>query len=167
MKTEKTEEISAVENMTKQEMAKIIKTAKRKAESSEKENTVSICDVMKNNTSEIIQKIESKFPTYAQLYTDLYTKYLHSMDDLYGECYLSEKEFFDKLGMNKTAIQAFDAYWKSINNMIMSQIDMSANFAKMYVQFRIGTIDSYDKVAHLMMDSYAKAWNQFNSYNKR
>ncbi|MFZ1077553.1 MAG: hypothetical protein WAN47_09035 [Nitrosotalea sp.] len=53
MATEKTDEISTVENMTKQEMAKIIKTVKREDESSEKD-TVSICDVMKNNTTEII-----------------------------------------------------------------------------------------------------------------
>jgi hypothetical protein len=146
MTTEKTEEISAVDNMTKQEMVKIIKNVKReKDESSEKENSISICDVMKNNTSEIIQKIESKFPIYAQLYTDLYTKYLHSIDDIYSECYLSEKEFFDKLGMDNRALQAFDAYWKSINNMIMSQIDMSANFARMYVQFRVATIDYISK----------------------
>jgi len=167
MKTQRTKEISPLEKMTKQKMAKIIKTAKREAKSSEKENAVSIYDVMKNSTSEIIQKIESKFPTYAQLYTDLYTKYLHSMAYLYGTYYLSEMEFFDKVGMNKTAIQAFDAYWKSINNMIMSQIDMGANFAKIYIQFRLATIDSYDTVAHHMIDSYAKAWNQFNSYNKK
>ena len=167
MTTERTEEISAVESMTKQEMAKIIKTAKRETKSSENKNPASICNVMKNNTSEVIQKIESKFPTYAQLYTDLYTKYLHSIDDLYSECYLSQNEFFDKLGMNETTIQAFDDYWKSINNMIMSQIDMSANFAKMYVQFRVSTINSCDKVVHLMMDSYARSWNQFNSYNKK
>ena len=167
MTTEKTEKISGVENMTKQEMAKIIKAAKREAESSEKMDIVSICDVMKNNTSEIIQKIESKFPTYVQLYTDLYTKYLHTFDDLYSACYVSEKEFFDKLGMDKKTIQAFDAYWKSITHMTMSQIDMAANFAKMYVQFRLAAIDSYDKIAHVMMDSYARAWNQFNSYNKK
>jgi hypothetical protein len=165
MRTEKSEEISAVENMTKQEMAKIIETAKREAESSEK-NTNSICDVMKNNTSEIIQKIESKFPTYTELYTELYTKYLHTIDDLYSTCYLSEKEFFDKLGMDKTTIQAFEAYWKSITKMFLPQIDMSANFAKMYVQFRLATIDSYDEVAHIMIDSYVRSWNQFNSYNK-
>ncbi|MGB6463301.1 MAG: hypothetical protein WBF38_03640, partial [Nitrosotalea sp.] len=148
------------------EMAKIIKTAKKESESSEKD-TSSICDVMKNNTTEIIEKIESKFPIYAQLYTDLYTKYLHTINDLYSTCYLSEKEFFDKLGMNKPAIQAFDAYWKSITTMALSQIDMGTNFAKMYVQFRLDTIDSYDKVAHLMMDNYARVWNQLNSYNKK
>ena len=166
MATEKTDEISTVENMTKQDMAKIIKTVKRESESSEKD-TISICDVMKNNTTEIIQKIESKFPTYAQLYTDLYTRYLHTINDLYSTCYLSEKEFFDKLGMNKPAIQAFDAYWKSITNMVLSQFDIGENFAKMYVQLRLATIDSYDKAAHLMMDNYARAWNQLNSYNKK
>jgi hypothetical protein len=167
MRNKKAEEISAVENMTKQEMAKIIKTAKREADSARKENAISICDVMKNNTSEVIQKIESKFPIYAQLYTDLYTKYLHTIDDLYSTCYVSEKEFFDKLGMDKKALQAFDTYWKSIANMTKYQIDMAANFAKMYVQFRLATIDSYDKVMHTVMDSYAKAWSQFNSYNKK
>lgn len=167
MTTEKTEEISAIENMTKQEMAEMIKNAKRESIVSEKENPVSICDVMKNNTSEIIQKIESKFPSYTQLYSDLYTKYLHSIDNLYSECYLSQKEFFDKLGMDKKTLQAFDDYWKFINKIIMSQIDTSENFAKMYVQFRLATIDSYDKITHTMMDSYAKTWNQFNSYNKK
>ncbi|MDE1726440.1 MAG: hypothetical protein KGH89_04165 [Thaumarchaeota archaeon] len=166
MTTEKTE-VSAVENMTKQEMTKIIKTAKREAESSKKEGTVSIYDVMKNNTSEIIQKMELKLPTYTQLYTDLYTKYLHTIDDLYGTCYLSEKKFFDKLGMDKTVVRAFDAYCKSVTSVMLSQIDMSADFAKMYVQFRLATIDSYDKVVHLVMDSYARAWDQFNSYNKK
>jgi hypothetical protein len=166
MTTEKTEKFSTVENMTKQEMAKIIKTAKREAESTEKD-TISICDVMKNNTTEIIQKIKSKLPTYVELYTDLYTKYLHTIDDLYSTCYLSEKEFFDKLEMNKAAVQAFDAYWKSITSMTLSQINMGADFAKMYVQFRLATIDSYDRVAHLMMDNYARAWSQFNSYNKK
>lgn len=166
MTTEKTDEISAVENMTRQEMAKIIKTVKKESESSEKE-TVSICDVMKNNTTEIIEKIETKFPIYAQLYTDLYTKYLHTISDLYSTCYISEREFFDKLGMNKPAIQAFDAYWKSVTNIILSQIDMGTNFAKMYVQFRLDAIDSYDKVAHMMMDNCARAWSQLNSYNKK
>lgn len=166
MKTEKTE-VSAVENMTKQEMTRIIKTAKRESESSEKEKSASIYDSMKNNTSEIIQKMESKLPTYAHLYTDLYTKYLHTIDDLYGTCFLSEKKFSDKLGMDKTVIRAFDTYCKSVTSAILSQIDMSADFAKMYVQFRLVTIDSYDKVIHLMMDNYARAWDQFNSYNKK
>jgi hypothetical protein len=166
MTKEMTEEITSVENMTKEKMAETIKTAKRKAESSEKKDAISVCDIMKNNTSKIIRKMESQIPTYTQLYSDLYTKYLHTIDDFYSTCYLSEKEFFDKLGMDKTTLGAFDAYWKFVTDMTLSQIELTTNFAKMYVQFRLSTLDSYDKLIHLMMDSYAKAWTQFNSNKK-
>ena len=166
MTKETTEKITSVENMTKEKMAETIKTAKRKVESSEKKDAVSVCDIMKNNTSKIIRKMESQIPTYTQLYSDLYTKYLHTIDDLYSTCYVSEKEFFDKLGMDKTTLGAFDAYWKFITDMALSQIELTSNFAKMYVQFRLSALDSYDKLIHLMMDSYAKAWTQFNSNKK-
>ena len=164
--TKETTEKITVDNMTKEKMAEIIKTAKREGKSSEKKNTVSICDVMQNNTSEIIQKVESQIPTYLQLYSDLYTKYLHIIDDIYSTCYVSEKEFFDKLGMDKTKLGAFDVYWKSITDLTLNQIELATNFTKMYVQFRLSTIDSYDKVVHLMMDNYTRAWNQYNSNKK-
>ena len=166
MTKEMTEKITPVENMTKEKMAETIKTAKRKAESTEKKDAVSVCDIMKNNTSKIIRKMESQIPTYTQLYSELYTKYLHTIDDLYSTCYVSEKEFFDKLGMDKTTLEAFDAYWKFITDMTLSQIELATNFAKTYVQFRLSALDSYDKLIHLMIDSYAKAWTQFNSNKK-
>ena len=166
MTKETTEKITSVENMPKEKMAETIKTAKREAESSEKKDIVSVCDIMKNNTSKIIRKMESQIPTYTELYSDLYTKYLHTIDDLYSTCYVSEKEFFDKLGIDKTTLGAFDAYWKFVTDMTLSQIELTTNFAKMYVQFRLSTLDSYDKLIHLMMDSYAKAWTQFNSNKK-
>lgn len=160
MATENTE-ISSVEKMTKQEMAKIIKTAKKESERQGKQSATSICDIMKDNASEIIQKMESKFPAYAELYTALYSKYLHTIDDLYGACYLSEKEFFGNTESDKTTSQALGAYWKFITNMATTQIDMATSFLQMYVQMRIATIESYDKMAHLMIDNYMRAWNQF------
>lgn len=166
MSKEITEKITSVENMTREKMAQTIKTAKKEAESSEK-NDNSICDVMKNNTSEIIQKLESQIPTHVQFYFDLYTKYLHMMDDFYSTCYMSEKEFFDKLGMDQEALGFFDTYWKSITDLSLNQIEMATNFAKMYVQLRLSALDSYDKLVHLMIDSSSKAWNQFNFNNKK
>jgi hypothetical protein len=166
MTKETTERITPVEDMTKEKMAQTIKTAKREEESSKKGDTISVCDVMKNNTSEIIQKLESQIPTLAQLSSDLYTKYLHMMDDFYSTCYVSEKEFFDKLGLDQKALGVADTYWKSITEMTKNQIELATKFAKMYVQFRLSTLDSYDKAVHLMMDSYAKAWTQFNSDKK-
>jgi CRISPR/Cas system-associated exonuclease Cas4 (RecB family) len=161
MTEETMEKIITVENMTKEKMAKAIKTAKREAESSEKKKTVST-GVTKNNTSEIIQKIKSQIPTYVQLYSDLYTKYLEVIDDIYAAWYVSGMAFFDKLVMDKSILGAFEIYRKSFTEMTLKQIEMATNFAKMYVQFRLATLDSYDKVTPLMIDSYTRAWNQSN-----
>ena len=166
MTKETTEKITSVENMTKEKMAQTIKAAKREAKSSEKKD-ISICDVMKNDTSEIIQKLESQIPTYAQLYSDLYTKYLHMMDDFYSTCYVSEEEFFDKLGIDQKALGLFDTYWKSITDLTLNQIELATNFARMYVQLRLSALDSYDKTVHLMMDSYTKAWTRFSPNNEK
>ena len=155
--------ISSVEKMTKQDMAKIIKTAKKESERQGKKNATSIYDTMKNNTSEIVQKIEFKLPVCAELYTALYTKYLHTIDDLCGACYLSEKEFFSNVQSDKEMSQAFGAFSRFITGMTTSQIDIAANFLQMYVQMRIATIESYNMMAQLMIDNYMSAWNQFRS----
>ena len=55
---------------------------------SKPEEKISICDIMKSGTSQVIQKLESQIPLKLQQYSDLYTAYLHTIDDLYGTCYL-------------------------------------------------------------------------------
>ena len=62
---------------------------------------ISICDVMKDNTSKVIQKIETGIPPVFQNYSDLYSAYLHMFNDLFGTCYMVEKKFFDKLNIDQ------------------------------------------------------------------
>ncbi len=124
---------------------------------------ISICDVMKDNTSKRIKKLESQIPSYFQEYSDLYTEYLHMFDDLFSTCYIAEKDFFDKLGFDQETLKTFDNYSKTLTNFYSSQIDMSTNFLRAYVKMRISAIKSSDKYLHLMMDSYAKMLSQFNS----
>ena len=71
---------------------------------------VSVCDIMKGNTSEIIKKMESQIPTYFQMHSDVYTEFLHTMDDLFGTCFIAEKEFFDKLNFDQYTLKFFDSY---------------------------------------------------------
>ena len=127
----------------------------------------SVCDLMKDNTSSVIRKMESQIPSYVQGYSDLYAEYLHTIDDLFGTCYLSEKEFFDKLNIDQKTLKAFDnlsGFWEKIAT---SQIQTSTNFMRAYVQMRISAIKSYDKYVHTMMDSYAKMLSQYNFVFKR
>ena len=127
------------------------------------EETISICDVWKNNTSKVLEKLESQSPTHFQLYSNLYTEYLHYLEDLFGTCYISEKQFFDKLGVDQKTIKGLDNFWSGVAKNYTSQIDMYTQFLKVYVQMRISVIKSYDRYMHVFMDSYAKMLSQYNS----
>jgi hypothetical protein len=118
---------------------------------------------MKNNTSSIIKKMEFQVPAYLQQYTDLYTAYLHSFDQIFGTCYIAEKEFFDKLEIDQNTLKSFDNCSKTFRDVISSQIDTSTQFLNTYVKMRISTIDSFDRYAQVMMRIYANLLSQFNS----
>ena len=151
---------------TDENVTKIIHTNKSVAKPTEQDK-ISVCDVMKSKTSSVIRKMESQIPSYVQGYSDLYAEYLHTIDDLFGTCYLSEKEFFDKLNIDQKTLKAFDnlsGFWEKIAT---SQIETSTNFLRAYVQMRISAIKSYDKYVHTMMDSYAKMLSQYNFVFKR
>ncbi len=127
------------------------------------QNKISVCDIMKNNTSKVIKKMEFQVPTYIQNYSDLYTAYLHAFDDIFGTCYIAEKQFFDKLGIDQKTLKTLENYSNSITDVCSSQIDASTKFLGTYVQLRTSAIESYDKYMHLVMDYYANALSQFNS----
>jgi len=133
---------------------------------SNNQDKISACDIMKDNTSKVIKKMESQIPSYVQDYSDLYAEYLHTFDDLFGTCYISEKQFFDNLGFDQVTLKTFDNYSKTLANFYSSQIEMSTNYLKDYVKMRISAIKSYDRYLHVMMDSYAKSLSQFNSVTK-
>jgi len=134
---------------------------------SNNQDKISACDVMKDNTSKVIKKMESQIPSYVQEYSDLYAEYLHTVDDLFGTCYISEKQFFDKLGFDQETLKTFDNYSKTLANFYSSQIEMSTSYLKDYVKMRISAIKSYDRYLHVMMDLYAKSLSQFNSVTKK
>jgi len=117
---------------------------------------------MKKNTSSIIKKMEFQVPSYLQQYTDLYTAYLHSFDQIFGTCYIAEKEFFDKLEIDQNTLKSFDSFSKTFSDVIASQIDTSTESLNAYVKMRISAIDSFDRYAQVMMRIYANILSQFN-----
>lgn len=167
MAKESFEKSEVTKNLSKEKIAKAIKSARKESELKTDKNSISVCDIMKSDTSKVIKKMESQIPIYMQLFSDLYMKYLHSLDDLYGTCYMSEKEFFDKLPLDKGALQVWDGYLKTWTQFVLSQIDMSTNFIRSYVEVRKSAIESYDRYMHLWMESYAQYLSQFNSFMNR
>ena len=128
---------------------------------------VSLCDVMKNDTSEVIQKLESHIPSFAQNYSDLYSAYLHMFNDVFGTCYIVENEFFDKLNIPQGILKEIKKNSETIKQNYLDHIDMSVKFFDEYVKMRVLAIDFFDNYFHSMIDSYAKMISQFNESIKQ
>ena len=126
------------------------------------ENKISVCDILKEDTSEVIRKLESQTPSLFQNYSNLYTAHLHMFDDLFSTCYISEKEFFDKLNIDQGILKQIKANSESIKDAYLKNIDMNTKYIDEYTKMRISAIKSFDSYAHMMMESYGKFLSQFN-----
>ena len=132
----------------------------------EQEEKLSICDIMKEDTSEIIKKMESKMPSVFQSYSDMYTKYLHTLDDIFGTCYIAEKEFFDKMNIDQGVLRQIKQNSELMRKNYVENMDMAAKFFDEYVKMRMKAMESFDNYVHMMMDSYAKMLSQYNKSRK-
>lgn len=134
-----------------------------KISSKSRENgKISICDVMKEDTSKVIQKLESQIPLNLQQYSDLYSAYLHTLDDIFGTCYISEKKFFDKLNIDQGILKAYQKYSNTLTDTFLDQIELFSKIKEQNIQAQKSNLEVYDKFMHSMMDSYAKFLSQYN-----
>jgi hypothetical protein len=122
----------------------------------ENEPTLSVCDVMRDNTNEVIMKVESLAPTYIENFTNLQSEYFRIARDFFGTCYIVEKELFDKMGVDQKAIEGFDRYLKVFTKSAVSEIEMASSFQKTFVNNTMSAMKSYDEYVKLMLSSYAK-----------
>ena len=119
-------------------------------------DTLSVCDVMRDNTDEIIMKFESLFPSYLVNLADLQAEYLRVVRDLFGTCYIAEKELFEKLGVNQKSVQGFDNFLKVLTKSAISQIEIIDRIHKTFVSNAISAMKTSDDYIKLMLDRYAK-----------
>ena len=126
------------------------------------EEKISVCDIMKTNSSKVIQKFESLNPSCFQQCSDLCAAYLHTIDDVYSTCYISEKEFFDKLNIDQGVLHSIHEYTKTLTDTFLVQIDLYAKAREEFFQRQISSLKVYDNFMHTMLDSYAKTLSQLN-----
>jgi len=127
------------------------------------EDGILICELMKEDTSEIIRKLESKIPLHVQNYSNLYAEYLHMFDDLFGTCYMVEKEFFDKLNIDQGVLKQIKEHSRITNENYFDGLEIGTKFLDDYVKMKISAIKTFDIYFHIMMESYAKMLSQFNN----
>ena len=133
---------------------------KNTSQTKNNEEKLSICEIMKDDTSEVMQKMESQMPSLFQNYSNLYTKYLHMFDDMLGTGYITEKKFFDKMDIDQGVLRQLKANSESVKDTCMQNIEMSSNLFDQYVKMRVDAIKSYDHYVHVIMNSYANFLSQ-------
>ena len=138
----------------------MIKNTDSKQETQEEK--LSVCEIMKDDTSEVFRKMESQVPILFQNGSNLYTQYLHMLDDIFGTGYIAEKKFFDRLDIDQDILKQIKNNSESIKNMYMQNIEMSSKLFDQYVKMRINTIKSFDNYTHVMMNAYANFLSQNN-----
>jgi hypothetical protein len=131
---------------------------------SDSTDLISACDVMKANTTKVIKKLETQIPFSVQHYSDLYTLFLHSIDDVFGTCYLAEKQFFDKLGFDQSTLSAFKAMSDQFTGAVLAQIEMANNMQQTHLEFQKNIIHMYEQHLHSLIDSYWKSISGLNRF---
>ncbi len=111
---------------------------------------------MRDNTNEVIMKIEGLLPSYIESVTDLQSEGLRITRDFFGTCYIAEKELLDKMGVDQKTIESFDKFLKIITKTTVSEIDMINNFQRTWTENIMSSMKSYDDYVKVMLSSYAK-----------
>ncbi len=127
----------------------------------ENTQTDSIAQTLKNNTHKFTQKLESQLPLKVQQFSNLYSAYLHSMNNTFDSCITCEKELFEKLGVDKGIIKAFGEYTKAHTDMMLQQMDYYAQFRKYSTDTQLSAVKSWDNFMTAMMDYNFKIFDQF------
>jgi hypothetical protein len=132
--------------------------SKREPQEKKREDTaiLSVCDIVRDNTNEVIMKVESLLPTYIESFTNMQEEYLRIARDFFGTCYIVEKKLLDKMGIDHKAIDSFDKYLKVLTKYTILDIDMANNFQKTFVANTISIMKTYDNYVKLMLSGYTK-----------
>ena len=121
------------------------------------------CAILWKRTLKIIRKLESKIPSHIQNCSNLYTEYLRGLDDLFGTCYIVEKELFDKINIDQGILRQVREHSRIVKENYLDGVEMGTKFLDEYVKMRISTIKTFDGYFHTMMESYSKMLSQFNN----
>jgi len=136
-------------------------TKKENSNQVENTQTDSVAQILKNNTHEVTKKLESQLPLKVQQFSELYSAYLHSMNNTFDSCITCEKELFDKLGVDKGVVKAFGEYTKAHTDNLLLQMDYYAQYRKYASDTQLSAMKSWDNFVTTMMDYNFKVFDQF------
>mgnify|MGYP000315466363 CR=1 FL=1 len=126
------------------------------------EDKISICKLVKDDTSEVMRKLESKIPLHAQNYSNLYTAHLRSIGVLFDTCYISEKEFLDRLDIDQGIQKQMREHSRIAKENYLNGIEIGTKLLDDCIKMGISAMKTSDDNFQTTMRTYFKMLSQFN-----
>lgn len=127
------------------------------------DKTDSIYNVIQDDSTKIIKKLEMVGPTQYQLFSNIYTEQLHHLEKIFKVCIMAEKELIDKLGIDESIMSNGTTISNSITAIFLNQIENYNNYLKWYSRVRIESMKTYEEYSIIMVDAYSKALKNFSA----
>lgn len=118
---------------------------------------LSVCDVWKDSVHKIVTKAEYQTPIYLQAYTQVHIEFLHCIDNLFGTCYLWQKQYFDRLGIDKGILDAYGKMYDSWVDQALRGMDAYANYKKLQADMVVDAMKVGNDMLHSWIDAYGRA----------
>ena len=105
----------------------------------------SVSETLEKHTMEIMKKLESRIPLQIKSYSDFSREYMKLLEEIYDIDYTLENKIFGNFGMDEKSIKMLDNYLEMGSKFYMSQIDISNELFKGYLNMRLSVMESYNK----------------------
>ena len=105
----------------------------------------SVSETLEKHTMEIMKKLESHIPLQIKSFSDFSREYMKLLEEIYDIDYTLENKIFGNFGMDEKSIKMLDDYLEIGSRFYMSQIEMSNEFFKGYLNMRLSVMESYNK----------------------
>jgi len=116
------------------------------SESNTMSSSLSVSETLEKHTMKIMQKLESHVPLQIKSFSDFSREYLKLLEEIYDIDYTLENKMFGNFGMDKKSIKLLDDYLEMGSKFYMTQIDISNEFFKGYLNMRLSMMESYNKI---------------------
>jgi len=93
----------------------------------------------------VMQKLESCIPLQIKSFSDFSREYLKLLEEIYDIDYTLENKIFGNFGMDEKSIKMLDNYLEIGSKFFTSQIDMSNELFKGYLNMRLSMMESCNK----------------------
>lgn len=154
-------------NSKKSEWDKLPEIDVAKSQSSSESQYYSVCDIWKDNVHKLVTKLEFQTPIYLQAYSNVHTEFLHCVDNLFGTCYIWQKQYFDRLGIDQKIINAYGKLCESGIANTTEFMDLYANYKKFQADMTIEAMKIGNNYLHWWIDMYGKAISFWSSQINR